>query len=103
MVGLFVVALVGLSTIQDLWRLIDVRRGIPDREIVKHFFARVLGLIIVPIVIYLFWFSVHFKQLYKSGPGDIFMSPGFQANLEGSRMNANASSKFSPSIHGFTF
>lgn len=30
MVGLFVVSLVGLATIVDLWRLIDFRRGLTE-------------------------------------------------------------------------
>lgn len=32
-------------------------------EISKHFMARVLCLIMVPIIVYLFWFAIHFKLL----------------------------------------
>ena len=35
-------------------------------EIGKHFMARVLCLIMIPIFVYLFWFAVHFKMLPKT-------------------------------------
>jgi len=47
----------------------------------KHFVARSFGLIVVPFLFYLFWFQVHFAILYKSGPGDDFMTPEFQETL----------------------
>ena len=90
MVGLFVVGLIGLSTIMDLWRLIDYRRGLSVVEIGKHFFARVLGLIIVPILLYLAFFAIHFAVLKDSGPGDVFMTPSFQSTLNGSRLNKDS-------------
>lgn len=48
--------------------------------------ARVYGLILWPIVVYLFWFWVHFAVLSKSGSGDDFMSPAFQETLQDSPM-----------------
>jgi dolichyl-phosphate-mannose-protein mannosyltransferase len=42
-----------------------------------------LALIIFPISIYFLIFAIHLKLLTKSGPGDAFMSPGFQKTLEG--------------------
>ncbi|CAG8478962.1 6118_t:CDS:2, partial [Acaulospora colombiana] len=53
----------------------------------KHFLARVVGLIIVPIFVYLLWFYIHFLILNTSGTGDAFMSPAFQQTLHGSIMN----------------
>ena len=43
-----------------------------------------MGLIVVPAIVYLFWFWVHFKVLNKSGTGDDFMSPAFQQTLKDS-------------------
>ena len=43
-----------------------------------------MGLVIVPSAIYVFWFYIHFAILNQSGPGDLFMSPQFQATLENS-------------------
>lgn len=48
-----------------------------------QFFARAFGLIAVPIFFYLLWFYIHFAALYRSGPGDAFMSHRFQAELKG--------------------
>ncbi|KAI8919634.1 Dolichyl-phosphate-mannose-protein mannosyltransferase-domain-containing protein [Entophlyctis helioformis] len=86
MVGLFTVATIGIATIVDLWELLDVRRGLSLRQFVRHFSARALCLIFLPLVLYLVPFYIHFAILTKSGPGDAFMSLKFQEELIG---NAN--------------
>ena len=40
--------------------------------------------------LYLFWFWLHFTILYRSGPGDDFMSPAFQATLADNPMTSQA-------------
>ena len=52
--------------------------------------ARVVGLIVVPFIIYLSFFYVHFAILVQSGPGDSFMSPAFQETLAGNEMLLNS-------------
>jgi dolichyl-phosphate-mannose-protein mannosyltransferase len=52
--------------------------------------ARAIGLIVVPFVIYLSFFYVHFAILVQSGPGDTFMSPAFQETLAGNEMLLNS-------------
>ena len=52
----------------------------------KHFLARAIGLIVVPFIIYLSFFYVHFAVLIYSGPGDTFMSPAFQETLIGNEL-----------------
>lgn len=87
-VGLFAVALVGLYTLEDLWDMWgDV--SMPKKTYLNHWLARIVGLILVPFSIYVFSFVLHFKLLYKSGPGDAQMSSLFQANLEGNSMIDN--------------
>ncbi|KAI7898413.1 glycosyltransferase family 39 protein [Cokeromyces recurvatus] len=90
MVGLFLVALIGLSVIYDLWMLLDIKRGLTMNQFMKHFYARAFSLIFVPTVIYLFWFYVHFAILNESGPGDDFMSTRFQDTLKNSPLKMAA-------------
>lgn len=105
-VGLFVILLVGLNTIWDLWRLLgDLSLSLVNQNIIlmvlflillknicvlsafseftmsginksmsisnlqvkvtKHFLARVLGLIVLPLLLYVTIFAVHFVVLSK--------------------------------------
>lgn len=55
--------------------------------------ARALGLILLPFVIYLSFFFVHFSILTQSGTGDAFMSPAFQETLVGNEMLLSSAGK----------
>jgi len=48
--------------------------------------SRVVGLIIVPFMVYMLSFAAHFAILDRSGPGDAQMSSLFQANLRGTEV-----------------
>ncbi|KXJ96967.1 dolichyl-phosphate-mannose-protein mannosyltransferase 2 [Microdochium bolleyi] len=89
LVGLFVTALVGIYTIEDLWRKFGNTK-MPPTVLGAHFAARVVGLIVIPGLVYLFSFALHFAILTKSGPGDAQMSSLFQANLEGTEIGRNS-------------
>lgn len=80
-VGTFTFMTVGAAVVVDLWNLLDYRVGLSIKQFFQHFFARAFSLIIVPLVLFLFWFWVHFAILTRSGPGDSFMSPEFQETL----------------------
>lgn len=80
-VGAFTFATVGLAVMIDLWNLLDYKAGLTLRQFTKHFLARAWSLIMLPFLIFLFWFWVHFAILINSGPGDNFMSPEFQETL----------------------
>ncbi|KAJ9068761.1 Dolichyl-phosphate-mannose--protein mannosyltransferase 4 [Entomophthora muscae] len=86
MVGLFTFATVGLAVVCDLWGLLDYRRGLSISHVLQHFMARVLGLILIPALVYLSFFWIHFKILTNSGTGDAFMSPEFQTTLKGNNL-----------------
>ncbi|KAL0078029.1 glycosyltransferase family 39 protein [Phycomyces blakesleeanus] len=87
-VGLFAVALVGLYTAEDLWeKLGDVQ--MPKKKYMGHWIARIICLIVIPAIVYLASFKVHFAILRKSGPGDGQMSSLFQAQLEGNSLSKN--------------
>ena len=87
-VGFFVTALVGLYTIGDLWVMLGDLK-MPKLTYLKHFVARVLFLIVLPIAIYIFSFWLHFQILTNSGPGDAQMSSLFQAGLKGNTFHEN--------------
>ncbi|KAI1002302.1 Dolichyl-phosphate-mannose--protein mannosyltransferase 2 [Podosphaera aphanis] len=88
-VGLFCTALVGLYTAEDLWNKFgDIK--MPKVELAAHIAARVFGLIIIPIVVYMTTFALHFSILENSGPGDAQMSSLFQANLRGTSVGKDS-------------
>ncbi|KAL5336161.1 Dolichyl-phosphate-mannose-protein mannosyltransferase-domain-containing protein [Aspergillus crustosus] len=88
-VGLFCTALVGLYTIEDLWNKFgDLKMS--EVTLAKHLTARVVGLILVPALVYIFSFYVHFMILENSGPGDAQMSSLFQANLRGTQVGKDS-------------
>lgn len=54
-----------------------------QRTYVRHWCARALCLIVVPVFVYMLCFKIHFMILSHSGPGDAQMSSLFQAHLRG--------------------
>lgn len=84
-VGLFTIATVGLSTVRQLWLLLGDLR-VPPRLFLKHFLARALCLIVIPVLFYMAMFEIHFLILENSGDGDGFMSSEFQHTLGGRGM-----------------
>ncbi|XP_059485234.1 protein O-mannosyl-transferase 2 [Neocloeon triangulifer] len=88
-VGLFVVLLVGLHTICDLWEILGNTTK-PLKYLAQHFFARASCLIGIPIFLYVCFFYIHLKVLNHSGNGDGFYSSAFQSQLIGNSLH-NAS------------
>ncbi|XP_055300982.1 protein O-mannosyl-transferase 2 [Sitodiplosis mosellana] len=85
-VGLFVILLVGLHTINDLWiELGDLTK--PVVEIVKQFVGRAATLIVWPIILYMCFFYIHLEVLNHSGNGDGFYSSAFQSQLIGNSLH----------------
>ncbi|KAL9588490.1 MAG: hypothetical protein Q9203_002711 [Teloschistes exilis] len=88
-VGLFCTALVGLYTAEDLWNKFGDLK-MPKTTLASHLVARVVGLIVIPLLVYMFSFWVHFLVLENSGPGDAQMSSLFQANLRGTEVGKDS-------------
>lgn len=84
-VGLFTIATVGMSTISQLWNLLGDLR-VPPKLFFRHFMARAMCLIVIPMVFYMMMFQIHFLILENSGDGDGFMSSEFQHTLGGRGM-----------------
>lgn len=74
--------------------MLDYKRGLSLRQFGMHFAARAFGLIVIPFFFYLFWFQVHFTVLYRSGPGDDFMTPEFQETLADNAMSEQSMDVF---------
>lgn len=83
MVGLFVITLVGIYTVIDLFTMLGNKK-ISWKAYTGHWIARVIGLIIVPMSVFMICFKVHFDLLWHSGSGDANMPSLFQAGLVGS-------------------
>ncbi|KAI1788358.1 glycosyltransferase family 39 protein [Ganoderma leucocontextum] len=87
-VGFFVTSLVGAYTIEDLWEKVgDLKMSVRDQA--RHWAARVGCLIVLPMLVYMASFKLHFMILNHSGTGDAQMSSLFQANLVGNKFNEN--------------
>lgn len=84
-VGLFITSVVGLYTVLDLFKLYYDKK-VGRLQYVKHWIIRIIDLIIIPFLIYLFCFKIHFSLLYKSGTGDASTNTLFQVNLEGTQI-----------------
>ena len=92
-VGAFTFFSIGVPVMIDLWDLLDInrRRGALSLPVFgKHFAARAFSLVVVPFLMYLFWFQIHFAILTRSGPGDNFMTPEFQETLSDNLMSQRA-------------
>ncbi|KAI8985200.1 glycosyltransferase family 39 protein [Pilobolus umbonatus] len=88
MVGLLLIMALGISVIMDLWDLIDPKNRLSLTSLGYHFVARLVALVVVPAVIYLSVFSIHFTILNASGPGDAYMSSRFQSTLKENKIQS---------------
>ncbi|KAH9971690.1 glycosyltransferase family 39 protein [Lactifluus volemus] len=88
--GVLAVFAIGVAVLVDLWDLLDHRKN-PSMELFyRHFVARAIGLILIPFIVYLSFFWIHFAILTHSGTGDTFMSPRFQESLAGNELLMNS-------------
>ncbi|CAG8554655.1 29354_t:CDS:10 [Gigaspora margarita] len=85
-VGFFTTIFIGLLTIKDLWDLLGDLH-LPLIRWVNHFLARVLCLLVIPVILYMLVFAIHFSILENSGDDAISMSPEFRHTLNGHGMN----------------
>lgn len=81
-IGIFsYLALLGVASLHT-WNLIG-DRTISHLKLCVQCVARVVCLLVLPVLLYVFWFYLHLSLLRRSGPHDQLMSPAFQASLEG--------------------
>ncbi|OBZ73646.1 Dolichyl-phosphate-mannose--protein mannosyltransferase 4 [Grifola frondosa] len=88
--GILTVVAVGIAVLIDLWDILDYRTGNTMEYFWKHFIARAVGFIVLPLILYLTVFYIHLSILTNSGTGDTFMSPAFQETLRGNELLLNS-------------
>ncbi|MEQ2305115.1 Protein O-mannosyl-transferase 1, partial [Ameca splendens] len=77
--GLFsYLLLLGVASVHS-WNLI----GDQALSVFIQCVCKVLCLLVVPVLLYVFWFYIHLSVLNCSGPHDQLMSSAFQASLQG--------------------
>merc|ERR1719500_1600611 len=81
-IGIYTGFLVTFLLVQDFWRLLP-SKSLTDRQLLADFTTRVAVLTIMPALLYLSLFSLHFSLLTKAGTHDALMTSQFQASLEG--------------------
>ncbi|QEU58267.1 Pmt6 [Kluyveromyces lactis] len=84
-VGLLITALVGIYTVSELYCL-HCDRLLSKPKYLGHWIVRISALIILPLILYMVFFKIHFALLYKTGTGDSSTHSLFQANLEGTQI-----------------
>lgn len=85
-VGLFIMLIIGVCTLLDLWDVCNVKKTRSNLVVLYHWLARAVCLIGVPLVIFVFSYWVHLQVAYKSGNGDDSMSAEFQSTLQGNKI-----------------
>lgn len=82
-VGVMTYATVGIAVVFNIYQLFGQLKGKQHRNIfVKHFVERLNYLVMLPFLIYLFWFFVHFQILiYDDNSESEFLSETFQDSL----------------------
>lgn len=80
MVGLFIITLVGIYTVIELWNGLG-NKQMPWKTYLSHWVARIICLILIPFTIFATSFYVHFALLTHDGNGSSVMPPLFQARL----------------------
>ncbi|CAH6718929.1 dolichyl-phosphate-mannose--protein mannosyltransferase 6 [[Candida] jaroonii] len=89
-VGILVTAVIGLYTVYDLliktYQLRSKKYPIKFSSYLNHWLIRIVTLIVIPFIIYVASFKVHFSVLTNSGPGDGSISSLLQASLNGTKI-----------------
>lgn len=79
-IGCLTTLLVGLYIIYELWNILMSKKSF--FVFLYKFTLRALLLIVLPILLYLFWFAIHFMLCNKSTSDEAHMSSLFQASLK---------------------
>merc|ERR1711971_1302365 len=81
-IGIYTCFLCLFLLVQDFWRLLP-NKDLSDRQLLADAASRVAVLTILPGLLYLSLFWLHFAILTKAGTHDSLMTSQFQASLDG--------------------
>lgn len=84
-VGLFTMVSVAMAVAVQLWYHLGNLR-MPVQTVARHVGARAVCLGVLPLVVYMLTFAVHFKVLSLPGDGESFMSWPFRQTLKDNSM-----------------
>ncbi|XP_063674823.1 protein O-mannosyl-transferase 2-like isoform X2 [Bolinopsis microptera] len=92
-IGVFTVLYIGFLVIEDIWRMIsDNNYNLKDVAI--YFGAFASFFIILPAVLYILFFVLHFRFTLNSTDADSTYSPAFQASLIGNKVTDVKNSQY---------
>ncbi|CAG8628482.1 15524_t:CDS:10, partial [Cetraspora pellucida] len=85
-VGFFTIMFIVLLTIKELWDLLGDLH-LPATRWAKHFLSRILCLLVIPMILYMVVFAIHFSMIENNGDDSVSMSPEFRHTLNGHDIN----------------
>ncbi|KAL5257204.1 hypothetical protein ACHWQZ_G012215 [Mnemiopsis leidyi] len=84
-IGVFTVAYIGFLVIEDLWKMVtDKNCHIKDAAV--YFSAFASSFIVLPALLYILFFVIHFRFTLNTTDSDSTYSPSFQASLIGNKV-----------------
>ena len=83
-VGFFILLVAWIWSAAQLWQLLRFLPSVGIAYVMQHMIACFVGLITIPVLIYLATFLIHFSILTNTGPGVFFHSSLIQTTFKGS-------------------
>ncbi|SMN19145.1 similar to Saccharomyces cerevisiae YJR143C PMT4 Protein O-mannosyltransferase, transfers mannose residues from dolichyl phosphate-D-mannose to protein serine/threonine residues [Maudiozyma saulgeensis] len=80
-VGVMTYATIGIAVLYNLWQLFCQLRSTNMRIFIRYFLQKLNYLVMLPFLLYLFWFWIHFQILIYDGEESEILSETFQDSL----------------------
>ena len=80
-VGILTYFSIGFGVVCNLWDMFDYRYSLSPRVLMRHFMQRLNYLVMLPFLIYLFWFYKQFELLKYTSEESSYMSELFKDSL----------------------
>jgi len=80
-VGVMTYATIGIAVCYNLWQLFCQSKSTSLRLFMRYFIQKLNYLVMLPFLLYLFWFWIHFQILIYDSEESEFLSEAFQDSL----------------------